>query len=200
MLTITRDQILEDLSTLRNYCKVYFRHPLEQIKTPPTIHWQSAVIATFLINIVYGTLRAIFNFNLVNLLLGLFITPIMAAGILLLVTLFLFYFVQFALQKTFPFAKIATLLFIAYLPGSLFFLGSVAYPPLFLLGMVLMSALLIVGLIENLEIPRKTVLTLVGTGFLLALVFWILDQVYGYRDPMAPKSLDELEHEMDVTR
>jgi len=196
MIRIPRQRLYDDFRTLKSYCSDYFVHPLEHIKNPPDIEWQSTVVATFAINILYGLLRAIYQFNILNLLIGLFITPLMAAATLLLTTQFLLYFFQFSFQRTFPFKKISTVLFISYLPASLFFLASVAIPPLFLMGLVLMSALVAVGLIENFQVPRKTVLILVSTGAFLAVLFWALDQYYGYHAPIEPKSMDQLEQEI----
>jgi hypothetical protein len=195
-MKISKQQFLDDIKTLQEYCRSYFLHPIEHIKHPPDIEWQSAVIATFAINIVYGVLRAVYSFSLINAVIGLLITPLMAAAVLALTTLFLFYFFQFSFQRTFPFKKISTVLFISYLPASLFFLGSAIYPPLFLMGLVLMSALLAVGLVENFQVPRKTVLILVSAGAFLAVLFWVFDQFYNYHTPIQPKSMDQLEDEI----
>lgn len=198
MKIISKTQLLGDLARLKEFSRSYFVHPIEHIKHPPLIDWQSAVIATFLINVVYGLLRAIYSFSWTNLLIGLFITPLFAALVLLLITQFLFYFFQISFKQTFPFKTIATVLFISYLPASLFFLASVFYPPLYLLGLLLMSALLAVGLVENFKVPHKTVLVLVSTGAFLAVVFWVYDQFYGFRAPVEPKSLDQLEQEIET--
>jgi hypothetical protein len=195
-MLITKKQLFADFTTLKDFCKDYFLHPVEHIKNPPNIEWQSAAVATFAINIIYGLLRATYQFNVLNFLIGLFITPLMAALVLLLTTQFLFYFFQFSFKQTYPFKSIATILFISYLPGSLFFLASVIYQPLFLMGVLIMSALVAVGLVENFKVPHKTVLILVSTGAFLVVVFWVFDQFYGYRNPVAPKSLDQLESEI----
>ncbi len=195
-MKISKHDLLRDFETLKNYCKDYLLHPIEHIKTPPDISFESILVGTFVINIAHGIVRAIYSFNWIQFLLGLLITPFLAAGVLALTTLFLFYFFQISFQKTFSFKKISTVLFVAYLPAFLFFVASVAYPPLFLMGLLLMSALLAVGLVENFQVPRKTVLKLVSAGAFLAVVFWVFDRFYVYNAPIAPKTMDQLESEI----
>ena len=88
------------------------------------------------------------------------------------------------------------LLFWAYIPASLFFMGSLFYPPVYLLGLLILAVLTIKGLIENFRIPKNTVVTMVVIAFLVALVFWVLNEIYGYKPPVKPKSLDQLEQEL----
>lgn len=195
-MKITKRQLLDDFVKLKDFSKDYFRHPIEHIKNPPDIEWESSLAAVFAINIVHGLLRAAYQFNVINFFISLVITPILAAIVLILTTLFLFYFFQISFQRTFAYKKISTVLFIAYLPASLFFLASVVYPPLYLMGLLLMSALVAVGLVENFQVPRKTVLILVSSGAFLAVVFWVFDQFYGYRAPIAPKTMEQLELEL----
>jgi len=197
MINITKDQLLKDFSRVKGFCRSYFKNPMEHIKNPTIIEWESAVVGMFAINIVYGILRAVYHFNVLNVVIGLIVTPIMAASVLLLTTLFLFYFFQFSFQKNFPFKNIASVLFISYLPASLFFLASVFYGPLFVLGMILMAGLLAVALTKYMDIPRKTALSLVTAGFFLALIFWIFDQFFVMRTPVEPKTLDQLENEIE---
>lgn len=201
-----KQDIYRDLFLLKDYCKEFLKHPVEKIKSVPVVSWESTVAGIFGINIICGILRAFYQFsfinfyhfnitNLINFVIALFITPIIAALILILLSLFIYYFFQILFKETYNFEKICTILFLSYVPGAPLYLGSVFYPPLFILGAVINAILLVVGLEENLRVPKKTLIKIVGIGFFLALVFWMTNQIYGLQTNWEPKSLDQLEEE-----
>ena len=80
--------------------------------------------------------------------------------------------------------------------GALFFFASLFYPPLFILGVAVCAALIVVGLVENLDTPRPLVIRLVAFGVVLVLTFWVVQQIYTYRISNDPKTLDQLESEI----
>jgi hypothetical protein len=188
--------VLNDLLILRDYSKDFLRHPIEKIKRVPRLSWESTVIGVFTINIVCGILRALFQFSVINFLISLFITPIIAAIALVLLSLFIYYFFQIIFKETYNFEKISTILFMAYLPGAIFYLGSIFYPPLFVLGLIINAFLVVVGLEENFQLPKKTIIKIVSLGVVLILVFWVKNQFFSPHTSMDPKSLEQMEQEL----
>lgn len=194
---ISGDQLKRDIKELLVYLRVYILDPIHYIKQPPGIHWQSGIVFIFAMNIVFGIVRAIVSHSILSAIIGFAITPVLAALLMTLTTLFLMYFFKLVVKREVPFQTLFILLLIAYIPGALFFFGSILYAPLFVLGVVVTAALIVVGLVENFQIPKKLVIQLVvATGFLV-LAFWVYQLVYSYPPGNEPKTLDELEQEID---
>lgn len=193
-----RSDFEHDLKKIKNYLPEYLLNPFEKIKSPLLLPWQSTALTLICINLVFGFAHGLYKMDLIQWVISLLITPLLAAGFLLLMSLFVSYLAQYMLDMNHEFDHIASVLFWAYIPSSLFFMGSLFYPPIYLLGLLILAVLCIKGLVENFKIPKNTVVTLVVVGFMIALIFWILNEVYGYRAPVKPKSLDELEQEISL--
>lgn len=194
---ISGEHLKRDIKELLSFLRVYILDPIHHIKQPPGIHWQSGIVAIFALNIVFGIVRALLSHSIVSAIIGFIITPVLAALVMSLTTLFLMYFFKLVLKRDVPFQTLFIILLIAYIPGALFFFGSILYAPLFILGVVVTAALIVVGLVENLEIPRKLVIKLVVAGGIVVLIFWLLQMFYVYTPGNEPKTLDEMELEID---
>lgn len=194
---ISQERFKRDAQEMLVFLRVYLLDPIHYIKHPPQTHWQSGVVFIFALNIIFGLLRAIVSQSIISAIIGFVITPVLAAALVTLTTLFLSYFFRFVLDRKVPFETLFTILLIAYIPGSIFFFGSLLYAPLFILGVVVTAALIVVGLVENLQIPKKLVTRLVIVGCGIVLAFWLFQQIYSQRVGHGPKSLDELEQEIE---
>lgn len=191
-----KHDIYKDLFTLRDFAKEFLKHPVEKIKSVPVVSWESCVVGIFGLNILLGILRAFYQFSVINFIIALFITPIIASFALVILSLFIYYFFQILFKETYNFEKICSVLFMAYVPGAIFYMASVVYPPFFILGLSIHAVLTVVGLEENLQVPKKTLIKLVGIGCALALIFWLTGQFFEVKGSMNPKSLDQLEEEI----
>ncbi len=196
MQNYTRADFKRDLTKIKNYLPEYLRNPFENIKSPLVLPWQSTTLTLIGINLIFGLVHGIYKMDLIHWIISLFVTPLLAAAFLLLMSLFISYLVQYMLDMRHEFDHIASVLFWAYIPSSLFFMASLFYPPIYLLGLLILAVLCVKGLIENFKIPKNTVVTMVVVGFMVALIFWILNEFYGYKAPVKPRTLDELEQEI----
>lgn len=196
MVKISRSDFERDLQKIKNYLPEYLLNPFEKIKSPLVLPWQSTALTMMGINLIFGLIHGIYKWDLIQWIISLLVTPLFAAGFLLLISLFLSYFVQYMFDMQHEFDHISSVLFWAYIPSSLFFMASLFYPPIYLLGLLILAVLCVKGLIENFKIPKNTVVTLVVVGFMVALIFWILNEIYGYKAPVKPKTLDQLENEI----
>ncbi len=192
----SRAELERDLRKIKAYLPEFLLNPFEKIKSPLIVSWQSTAITLLGINLVFGIVHGFYKMDLIQWVISLLVTPLLAAGFLLLMSLFVSYLVQYMLDRQHEFDHIASVLFWAYVPSSLFFMGSLFYPPIYLLGLLILAVLCIKGLVENFKIPKNTVVTFVVVGFMIAFIFWILNELYGYRAPVKPKSLDQLEQEI----
>lgn len=196
MTTYSKDHYERDLQKIKNFLPVFFRNPWESICTPLILPWQSTAITLAGVNFFFGLIHGLYRMDLIQWLISFIITPLMAVGFLLLISLFLSYFVQYMFHMNHEYDHISSVLFWAYIPSAPFFMLSLFYPPLYLLGLLVLAIFVIRGLIENFKIPKNTVVTLVTVAFLMALIFWVLNEIYGYKPPVKPKSLDQLENEI----
>lgn len=194
---ISTEQLKRDIHELLVFLKVYILDPIHYIKHPPGIHWQSGVVFIFGLNIVFGVVRAILSQSIISAIIGFIITPVLATSVMALTTLFLLYFFRLVLNRQVPFQTLFIILLIAYIPGALFFFGSILYAPLFVLGVIVTASLIVVGLVENLQIPKKLVIKLVAVGCAIVLAFWLFQQIYNKNYVNEPKSLDQLEEELN---
>ncbi len=195
-MKISKADYIRDLKRIKNFLPSFLLNPLEKIKAPLILPWQSTALTLAGLNLIFGFIHGLYKWDLLQWVISLLVTPIMAAGFLLLISLFLSYFVQYMFNMSHEFDHISSVLFWAYIPSSLFFMGSLFYPPLYLLGLLVLAVLCVRGLIENFRIPKNTVVSLVVVGFMVALIFWVLNEFYGYKPPVKPKSLDQLEDEL----
>lgn len=195
-MKISKAEYFRDLERIKNFLPGYLLNPLEKIKAPLILPWQSTALTLAGVNLIFGFIHGLYKWDLLQWVISLLVTPVMAAGFLLLISLFLSYFVQYMFDMNHEFNHISSVLFWAYIPSSLFFMGSLFYPPIYLLGLLVLAVLCVRGLIENFGIPKNTVVSLVVIGFLVALLFWALNEFYGYKPPVKPKSLDQLEDEI----
>jgi hypothetical protein len=196
MLKISKSDYQRDLEKIKAFLPNYLLNPIEGITKPLILPWQSTALTLLLINVLFGFIHGLYKMDLIQWVISLIITPLMAAGFLLLIALFLSYFFQYMFDQSHEMNHITSVLFWAYIPSSLFFMASLFYPPLYLLGLLVLAVLCVRGLIENFKVPKNTVVTMVVIAFMVALIFWILNEIYGYKPPMKPKSLDQLENEI----
>ncbi len=197
---IGTEQLKRDIHTLLVFLRVYILDPIHYIKQPPGIHWQSGVVFIFAMNIVFGVVRALLSHSIISAIIGFVITPVLAVLVMALTTLFLMYFFKLVVQRDVPFQTLFIILLIAYIPGALFFFGAILYAPLFVLGVIVTAALVVVGLVENLQIPKSLVIKLVSVGGFVVLAFWFFQMLYGLDIDSQPKTLDELEQEIELMK
>jgi hypothetical protein len=195
MFKISKDRLKKDIHFLKDYLPQYFTNPIQEIKTAPQIDVEIMVVTLFTLNLIAGILRAFYSLSFLGFLAHV-ITPLFGCMALLLVSLFTYYALQIWINKVFPFLHIMSIFFFAYLPGALFFIASIYYPPLFIFGLILICALLTIGLTENLKIEKKMVLTAVSVSFMICFLFWIYNFFFITSDELRPKSLDQLESEI----
>lgn len=196
-LNISKERLQKDFHFLKDYLPNYFKNPISEIKTAPLINIEIVAISLFGLNFIFGALRSLYSLSFLGFIANIVVTPILGCVALLLISLFTYYFLQFWLQKTFSLQHILSIYFFAYLPGALFFITSIYYPPLFILGLIICCSLLTIGLTENLKIEKRFILNAVIAGFILCLFFWIFDFFYHRGAEFRPKSLDQLEQEMN---
>ena len=99
--------------------------------------------------------------------------------------------------------KVFHIVVFANLPFMALYILAGLIPPIKILGFLITSLLLIVGLVENFQAPKRPVIKVVGGLFAIYLVFWVVQMINlaGEKDKVkslaTPESLKILEQELE---
>lgn len=185
------------IQVLLKYLKDFVRNPVQEIKRLPDVDWKTLVLFQFLlcfVSVGVSNLLAPFAISLVNVIISL-AASILAIG---LSALFFYYFFLILYDQTFEFIKIFSLVLFANIPFALFHLASAFFPPADLLGYGISGMLMIVGLSENFDVPRKLATRLVVAIYAILSVYWVIHMITirEYTREAAPQNLDQIEREI----
>ena len=183
---------------LPNLLKVLLLDPIGTMRAPVTLSWPAIVVLVSVSAILSGGLVGLINHNALDLIIGLFVFPLTTLVITFVFSFFIYY--KFTLfHATFlDFRRLVSIVTLALAPYFLFHTVSSFIAPIDLLGFALTALLLIVGLVEQFGLERKTCVRLV-TGMTFA--FFIVWSIGQFRATIrgndasrmhAPKALDEI--------
>lgn len=186
-----------ELPTLFTYLWDLVRNPVQEIKKLPEIQWPTLVAFQFclsLISVVVSNLLAPFAISITNVLISLIIA-ILATG---LVSLFFYYFFLVLYGRKLDFIKIFTLVLFAHIPFAIFHLAAYFFPPADLIGLGISAILMIVGLVENFQVPRKLAQNLMIACYSVFFIYWAVHLITmrEHYQESAPQDLDQIEKEV----
>ncbi len=193
------EETKKELPGLFTYLWAFLKNPLQEIKEIPRIHWSSLVAFQFclsLISVVVSNLLAPFAITFFNVILSLSMA-IVATG---LSALFFYYFFLILYERQLPFLKIFTLVLFAHIPFAIFHLAVYFFPPSDLIGIGISALLMIVGLVENFNIPRKLAINLMIGLYSVFFIYWAIHlyTIQSHQDLSTPQDLDHIEKEVDA--
>lgn len=194
--------IKQQLRDLLPYLIRFIRHPVEGIKNTPRMSWPAIFSIQLGGAMLSGALLGILNMNFWDFLIGLFIFPITSLVTSIVFSLFLTYFFSLFRSTYLEFRRLYAIVVLANLPYFIFHTVSGFLPPIDLIGFALTAILLIVGIVEQFSLDRKTVVRLVSVLYLVFAILWMAAQIrsVGGADEKnripEPRALDELEREM----
>jgi hypothetical protein len=187
----------DEIISLFKYLKDLVRNPVESIKQIPSIKFSSLLIFQFFLcafSVVLSNLLAPYAINI-----GQVIITIVASFIgLSLTSLFFYYFFLILFGRELSFRSLFTLVLFAHIPFALFHLLYYYFPVADLMGMGFSAILMIVGLVENYNIPRKAATRLLSSLYAMFFLFWIFKtiSVYNVSEHSKPQNLDAIEREV----
>lgn len=192
-----QEKVSEELPSLFQYLWALLKNPVQEIQNIPKINWPTLVIFQFclsLVSVVVSNLLAPFAISFTNVLISLIIALLATA----LVTLFLYYFFLILFQRQLSFISIFTLVLFAHIPFAIFHLAAYFFPPVDLIGLGISALLMVIGLVENFNLPRKICIRLMISLYAVFFVYWSISLVTSrnHREDSKPKSLDRLEQEV----
>lgn len=187
----------EEVISLFKYLKDLFRNPLQAIKKIPSINFSSLLIFQFLLcafSVALANLFAPFAINIWVIAL----TIIASVIGLSMTAMFFYYFFQMSLNRELSFRSLFTLVLFAHIPFALFHLVYYFFPIADLMGMGISATLMVVGLVENYQIPKKLSIRLMAGLYTIFFLFWMINtiKVYSLKELSEPQRLDSIEREV----
>ncbi len=180
----------------------FMQNPVRAIQTTPIWSWPSILSIQAGIAIVSGVCLAVVNRNFIDFLLGLFIFPFSSIIVSAVVSLFLYYFHAFFMHTFLEARRLYGIVVLANIPYLLFHILSGLVPPIDLIGFAFTSCLLVVGLVENFTLPKRSVIRLIGAVYAVFFLMWVSVQIKStFRtnekiQSIQPESLDKMEREI----
>jgi hypothetical protein len=196
------EYLKKEWSTVFTYFSLFVRNPLKEIRTLPNWEWQTLIFVNGALGAACGSLNGLFSGNFLWLFLGLIVFPITFIVADIIISGFFYYFFLFVTNKDLPFKSIFTLLTLANIPFLALYIISPLASPLTLIGVAISGILLIVGFVDNFQLPKKIVVRLVAVMFGIHFLMWIWGTIqvatknYDGNSEIQRENLDILEKEL----
>lgn len=186
-----------ELSLLFSYLLALVKNPVQEISKVPEIQWPTLVAFQFclsFISVVVSNLLAPFAISLANVLISL-VVAMLATG---LVSLFFYYFFLILYSRQLSFIKIFTLILFAHIPFAIFHLASYFFPPADLIGLGISALLMVVGLVDNFQIPKKLAIQMMIGLYSIFFIYWVIQliAINQHHETTIPQDLDRIEREV----
>lgn len=186
------------LQTLFTYLVALVRNPLQEIQKLPDIKWKTLLIFQFCLSstsVVTSNLLAPFAISIAHAIISLVASWVATS----LASLFFYYFFLLLYDRKLEFIKIFSLILFGHIPFAIFHLAAYFFPPADLIGLFISALLMIVGLVENFQIPKKLAIRLMVLCYSFFLVYWIyqLLTIHELSRQSLPQDLDKIEREIN---
>lgn len=159
----------------------FLKNPVEFMRSIPDWDWKTLIVIQLLTSFLSGMISSLINLNIWKILQGILIIPpvsLVTAGVS---SLFLYYSFLFLTQKNLPIKDIFTIVILSFIPFFIFQTMSPLFAPITIIGFLFTALLLIIGLVERFQLPRKLVIKIVGSIWIIYFIIWIIGQIENYR-------------------
>ena len=181
-----RDVTPESSSILKEiffHLKKFVIHPIQEIKHLPDWNWTRVLTLQIILSLVSGLLSALVRteFSTWKLLQAVVVFAFISTLTGLVLASFFYYYFQVFEKRTVSFIKLAIVVFLSTTVFYLF--HSVAGLLIFfdILGMLFTGILLVIGLTENFQMPKKNSIRLVCVLLVLIFSVWVTGQIHNSR-------------------
>ena len=132
--------------------------------------------------------------NIFTLILSI-LTSIFGISILALA---LHYFFSVFCHRELSFQSLFTLVLFSYIPFAILHLFYYYFPAIDLIGIAISSCLMVVGLVENYQIAKKSAIKVMGSVCAIFVIGWVANRItrYEYEKHGRPQTLDSIEREV----
>ncbi|RME17863.1 MAG: YIP1 family protein [Bdellovibrio sp.] len=176
----------------------YFKNPVQSIRKLPQWGWPSLLILQASLAGISGLMAFLIKPSVRRFLEALFVLPLSSIITTFIITVFFHYTFYFFFRREISLKEIFTLLFLSNIPFFFLYILHPLVPPIVLLGMAVTSLLLIIGLVENFALPKKTIIRLIGSLFIFYLIIWTFQQIRFTAFSSKNKELKTLPGSIDI--
>ncbi|MCC7404170.1 MAG: hypothetical protein IT288_07200 [Bdellovibrionales bacterium] len=185
-----------------SYLLEYFKNPIIGIRQLPDWDWPTTLIVQGILSSLCGMLSGIMAQSFTEALVGFLFFPISTIAAHFIVTGFFYYTFLFFYKTQTLFRQLYLLILLANLPFIVLTVLSPLLRPITLVGLAATGVLLLVGLVDNFQLPRRSIGRFLLVLYAIYAVMWtsstlnLTKKESSFRDLATPESLDILEKEM----
>ncbi len=175
--TFSPETLRHDIYAIAQFLRVFWRKPLLAIQREPNWDFQRSLVFLVLFSVVSAVLTGILQASVGHALVSMFVLPIMTVGAAAIVTFLLTHAVRFIHERHLDLEPLFQAVAMSILPFLIFRIFRSFAPPVTLIGLAATCALLIVGLTDRFQLPRKSIVKIISIFFVVYLVYWGVDVV-----------------------
>jgi Flp pilus assembly protein TadB len=200
--TNTWEETHKDLIDILRYIPTFFKNPVQAVRAIPNWNWLALIVFNVLFSAVCGLIRGLFSGNSIFAVINAVVSPITTTIFIMIVAGFFYYVIMFWQGRQLDFRRLTTLVLLASLPTNILTILLPVLPPINLVGILFTGLLIIVGLVDHFQIPRKPVMQMMGVLFVFYIFVWVGNMITAEHSAQKrevkalPESLDILEKEL----
>lgn len=166
-----------DLVALAQFGKAFTRRPLAAIQSEPEWDYQRSVVFLVFASLISGAFSGIFQSSLAHAIIGFIILPFIVVGVSLVLAVGLSALLRFVHNRHLETERVFQVVAMALFPFLIFRVLRSFAPPVTIIGLAATCALMIVGLTDRFQLPRRSVIKIISIIFACYLVYWGVDMV-----------------------
>lgn len=192
-----KDRLRLDLPVLI----AFVRNPIAGMQKIPDWDWPLLLILQGGLAAACGLLSGIVARSFTNMIAGIIVLPVSSIVLTGLATGFFYYTFAIFFKQRVAFKRLYLNLVFANAPLHVLLIAEPVLPLATMIGLAITSLLLVVGFIDNFQLPKPKVIRLMGALFTMYLVIWVANSIRmgkeqeAFRGKATPESMDILEKE-----
>jgi hypothetical protein len=171
------ETLQQDLRAVFHFSKSFLRRPLQSLQSEGLWDYQRSLVFLALASILSGLLAGLIQRSVGHAIVSVVTLPFLSAIAAVVIATLLYYVIHFVHQRQVDKALLFQVVAVSLFPFLIFRVVHSFVPPVTLLGLAATCALLIVGLTDRLQLPRRSMIKIISIFFGLYLVYWGVDQI-----------------------
>lgn len=184
------------------FLKRYLKNPVATMNALPD--WEWPMLLGFYASVagICGLIGGILGHHMRLIISGAIIFPISATVGAFVATGFIYYTFTFFFHREIEIKRLFTIVILSLMPFLAIQVFSAWLLPLNLIGFLVSSILLVVGLSENTQVDRRRIFKMVGALYLIYVAFWIYSSISQrsekekYKELASPEAIETIKKEM----
>jgi hypothetical protein len=192
-----------ELAQVPSFLTLFVRSPLNGIRVLPPWHWRTFIVLLFITAVLSGLLLGLFSWSFVNLILGVLVLPVTSIIGSFVMTFFIFYYFSTFRKVYLDSRRLFGVVSVSQIPFLFLHVFSGVVAPIDLIGFGCFCLVLIVGLVEQFHIDKKSAIRIAALLYFLYVSIWVFSQIrndlHGNQElkkDQSPQSLDRMEKDL----